>query len=81
MEVREAVDAVYRAESRRVFATLVRLPRLRPRREALHEAFPRGARAVGARRRSRQPARLEARLGGTLQGDRQYPPPWRGSRL
>jgi len=40
MEVREAVDAVYRAESRRVFATLVRLlGDFDLAEEALHEAF------------------------------------------
>jgi RNA polymerase sigma-70 factor, ECF subfamily len=40
MEVRETVDAVYRAESRRVFATLVRLlGDFDLAEEALHEAF------------------------------------------
>jgi RNA polymerase sigma-70 factor (ECF subfamily) len=40
MEVREAVEAVYRAESRRVFATLVRLlGGFDLAEEALHEAF------------------------------------------
>src|ERR1700675_2649081 len=39
-EVRETVDAVYRAESRRVFATLVRLlGDFDLAEEALHEAF------------------------------------------
>jgi len=38
--VREAVDAVYRAESRRVFATLIRLLRdFELAEEALHDAF------------------------------------------
>ena len=40
MEVREAVDRIYRAESRRVFATLVRLlGDLDLAEEGLHEAF------------------------------------------
>src|SRR5215213_1603354 len=40
MEVRESVEAVYRAESRRVFATLVRLlGDFDVAEEALHEAF------------------------------------------
>src|SRR5258708_21340529 len=40
MEVRETVEAVYRAESRRVFATLVRLlGGFDLAEEALHEAF------------------------------------------
>jgi RNA polymerase sigma-70 factor (ECF subfamily) len=40
MEVRETVDSIYRAESRRVFATLVRLlGELDLAEEALHEAF------------------------------------------
>src|SRR4051812_26210218 len=40
VEVRETVDAVYRAESRRVFATLVRrLGDFDLAEEALHEAF------------------------------------------
>src|SRR5688572_3946438 len=40
MEVRESIDAVYRAESRRVFATLVRLlGDFDLAEEALHEAF------------------------------------------
>jgi RNA polymerase sigma-70 factor (ECF subfamily) len=40
MEVRETVDRIYRAESRRVFATLVRLlGDLDLAEEALHEAF------------------------------------------
>src|ERR671916_2854043 len=40
MEVREKLDAVYRAESRRVFATLVRLlGDFDLAEEALHEAF------------------------------------------
>src|SRR3954471_14657087 len=40
MEVRETVEAVYRAESRRVFATLVRLlGDFDLAEEALHEAF------------------------------------------
>src|SRR5258707_15517640 len=40
MEVRETVAAVYRAESRRVFATLVRLlGDFDLAEEALHEAF------------------------------------------
>src|SRR5689334_5927687 len=38
--VRDAVDAIYRAESRRVFATLIRLlGDLDLAEEALHEAF------------------------------------------
>src|SRR3954453_3628663 len=40
MEIRESVEAVYRAESRRVFATLVRLlGDFDVAEEALHEAF------------------------------------------
>ena len=67
---RETVDAVYRADSRRVLATLIRLlGDFDLAEEALHDAFARGGRAVAARRRARQPARL-ARLGRPLQGDR-----------
>jgi RNA polymerase sigma-70 factor, ECF subfamily len=40
MEVRTTVDSIYRAESRRVFATLVRLlGDFDLAEEALHEAF------------------------------------------
>ena len=47
--MREVVDAVYRAESRRVFATLIRLlGDFDVAEEALHDAFPRRARAVAA---------------------------------
>ncbi|HST01567.1 MAG TPA: RNA polymerase subunit sigma-24, partial [Usitatibacter sp.] len=40
MEIREAVDRIYRAESRRVLATLIRqLGDFDVAEEALHEAF------------------------------------------
>ena len=71
--VRQTVDAVYRSESRRVLATLIRLlGDFELAEEAMHEAFAAAIEAVAARRRARQPAGL-ARHDGTLQGDRQHP--------
>ncbi len=68
------VDAVYRAESRRVLATLIRLlGDFDLAEEALHDAFARRAGAVAARRRARQSPRL-ARVGRALQGHRRDAP-------
>ena len=53
---RAATDAIYRAESRRVFATLIRLlGDFDLAEEALARRFPRGARAMAARRRACNP--------------------------
>jgi RNA polymerase sigma-70 factor (ECF subfamily) len=70
-DVRAAIDAVYRAESRRVYATLVRLlGDFELAEEALHEAF-RAALEHGPRWRAGQSARL-AGLRRPLQGHRQH---------
>ena len=62
------------AESRRVLATLIRLlGDFDLAEEALHEAFAAARRAVAARGRAGQPARL-ARLHGPLQGHRRHAP-------
>ena len=71
---RRASTRVYRAESRRVLATLIRLlGDFDLAEEALHDAFAAARRAVAARRRARQPARL-AGLDRALQGDRRAAP-------
>ena len=70
-DMRTLVDEVYRAESRRVLATLIRLlGDFDLAEEALHDAFTAARRAVAARRRAGQSARL-AGLDRPLQGDRQ----------
>ena len=72
---RTDIEAVYRAESRRVLATLIRLLRdFDLAEEALNDAFVAAAEQWRARRRAGEPARL-AGLGRPLQGDRPAPPP------
>ena len=72
--IEREIEAVYRTESRRVLATLIRLlGDFDLAEEALHDAFRAAARAVAARRRARQSARL-AGVGRALQGDRRHPP-------
>ena len=66
------MDAVYRSDSRRVLATLIRLlGDFDLAEEALHDAFAAGARALAARRRAGQSARL-AGLRRAVQGDRRH---------
>ena len=73
--MRDTVDAVYRTESRRVLATLIRLlGDFDLAEEALHDAFIAAHGAVAAGRRAGQSARL-AGLGRPLQGDRRHAAP------
>ena len=68
------VEAVYRADSRRVLATLIRLlGDFDLAEEALHDAFAAALEQLAARRRARQPARV-AGLDRPLQGDRRAAP-------
>ena len=68
--MRATVDAVYRSDSRRVLATLIRLlGDFDLAEEALHDAFAAAVGAMAARRRARQSPRV-ARFGRPLQGDR-----------
>ena len=68
--LRGVVDGVYRAESRRVFATLVRLLRdFDLAEEALHEAFTAAVERWDREGRSGQPESL-ADFHGTFQSDR-----------
>ena len=68
------VDAVYRSDSRRVFATLIRAARrLRPRRGGTARRVCRGRRAMAAGRRARQSAGV-ARVGRPVQSDRRHAP-------
>ena len=72
--VREMVDAVYRAESRRVFATLIRLlGDFDLAEEALHEAFRAALEQWPRDGVPAQSARL-AGVGRPLQGHRRHPP-------
>ena len=74
-QIRERVDEVYRTESRRVLATLIRLlGDFDLAEEALHDAFMAAVRPVGRGRRSRQSTRL-ARLDRPLQSDRRHAAP------
>ncbi len=67
---RESVAAVYRAESRRVLATLIRLlGNFDLAEEALHDAFMAALEQWPRDGAAREPPRL-ARLGGPLQGHR-----------
>ncbi len=71
-QVRAAVDAVYRTESRRVLATLIRLLGDFDRaEEAMHDRVHGGRRAVAAWRRARQPSRV-AGVHRPLQVDRHH---------
>ena len=65
-EIRERIEAVYRAESRRVFASLVRMLRdFDLAEEALHEAF---AAALGRWADEGVPANPRAWLGSASHG-------------
>ena len=78
---REAIAEVYRTESRRVFATLIRLlGDFDLAEEALHDAFARRDRAVAARGRAGESAGV-ARLDRPLQGDRRESADAPGSTL
>ena len=68
------VDEVYRMESRRVLATLIRLLRdFDLAEEALHEPFAAALEQWPARRRARESPGM-ARLGRPVQSDRCDPP-------
>ena len=74
-KLRAKVDEIYRSESRRVLATLIRLlGDFDLAEEALHDAFRVGGRAMAARGRAGQSAGV-AGLGRPLQGDRRHPAP------
>ena len=78
-DVRERVDDLYRRESRRVLATLIRLlGDFDLRRGGAARGVSRRAGAVAARRRAGESARL-AGVGRPLQGHRRHPPASRAS--
>ena len=74
-EIRRRIEETYRTESRRVFASLVRLVRdFDLAEEALHEAFAAAVERWAARGRPGQPAGV-AGVHRAVQGGRRPPPP------
>jgi RNA polymerase sigma-70 factor (ECF subfamily) len=77
---RQRVDAVYRAESRRVFATLIRiLGDFDLAEEAMHEAFASAMEQWPREGHSGEPASV-AGVGGAIQGHRRDAPSGRHDR-